>query len=627
MKNKQKNRFAVITAIVLCLVLSFHLVGTAQVLAAETVAPQEPADEPRPPAKTPAKGVTRIAGSDGYDTSLKTANALKKELGVSKFKTIVLASGKNFPDALTASSFVERKLGPVLREPGGSANNVVNYVKNNLAKNGTIYIVGGTNAVSKKVENSVKAFGNVIRLSGGTRYDTNRAILKAMKLKKGSNIMICSGRSFQDALSSSATGRPIMIVDKALGKAQLKLLSEILTAQSRVYIIGGTVAVPSKVESQLKKYTSNIKRIQGKNSYETAAAVARNFYPNAKQAVVATTKSFRDGLSGSVLAYVKSAPLLLTIRDGRFETTYKYITGKNLNSVTILGGQAAVDLDSVGLTKDGTKKKGFITVGGQKYFSNDKYVIQKDKIVTSNGKKYYMNSKGVLVKGTTINKDGSTWIAGKDGSLSKPSKVIYLTFDDGPGPYTSRLIDTLNRYGAKATFFVNGYNSTYRYCIGKASRSGHAIGNHTYSHDYSYVYDSTSNFWADVERLNNVIKDQTGKTTKLLRFPGGSSNMVSRNYTYGIMSTLTRQAGNRGWAYFDWNVDSNDAGGTTTSSGVYRNIVNGVSGRSSAVVLCHDIKGYTVDAIEDVIIWGQRNGYVFLALDTGSPTAHHSVNN
>ena len=272
------------------------------------------------------------------------------------------------------------------------------------------------------------------------------------------------------------------------------------------------------------------------------------------------------------------------------------------------------------------------TYTGKYSDSNNSYNVRNGRIeksiITVGGRRIYVNEYG-RAAGGTVEVNGEYYNADpKTGEIiGKINKVIYLTFDDGPGPYTERLINILDKYGAKATFFVNGNKPSYNYCIGKAYKSGHAIGNHTYSHDYSYCYSSDSAFWSDYNRAENIIKSYTGQGTKLLRFPGGSSNMVSRSYSYGIMSRLTSQATNRGIAYFDWNVDCNDAGGTTTSSGVYSNIISGVRGNKYSVVLCHDVKSYTVNAIEDVLIWGRNNGYAFLALTENSPTAHHGLNN
>ena len=211
--------------------------------------------------------------------------------------------------------------------------------------------------------------------------------------------------------------------------------------------------------------------------------------------------------------------------------------------------------------------------------------------------------------------------------LSRRGGIIYLTFDDGPGASTSRLLDILDKYNVKATFFVVGVYPGYFYNIKRAYEAGHTIAVHSYTHDYARIYSSESAYWADFENMQDVIVRQTGHRTNLFRFPGGSSNTVSRNYSYGIMTRLAQQAADKGYVYFDWNVESGDAGRTTDPAQVYRNIINGVSGRKTSVVLCHDSKSYTVDAIEDVIIWCLNNGYSFQPLTENSFTAHHGINN
>ena len=203
-------------------------------------------------------------------------------------------------------------------------------------------------------------------------------------------------------------------------------------------------------------------------------------------------------------------------------------------------------------------------------------------------------------------------------------KVIYLTFDDGPGPYTEKLLDILAAYDVKATFFV--MNTGYIHLLDDIVSQGHAIAAHTYSHNYKKIYGSDDAYFADLERILTVIENQTGVRTNLVRFPGGSSNTVSRGNP-GIMSRLTNEVVNRGFRYFDWNVDSNDAGGAKSSKEVYDNVIRGIKGQRASVVLQHDIKGFSVDAVEEIIQWGLANGYTFLPLQSDSPTAAHDVRN
>lgn len=205
-------------------------------------------------------------------------------------------------------------------------------------------------------------------------------------------------------------------------------------------------------------------------------------------------------------------------------------------------------------------------------------------------------------------------------------KTIYLTFDDGPGPYTGALLDVLAAYGVKVTFFVTDTDSDYRDMIAREYSEGHTVAVHTACHDYYTIYASEDAFFADFNKMEELIYAETGEYTKLCRFPGGSSNTVSR-FNPGIMTRLTEAVNDMGYKYFDWNVDSNDAGGAKSAEEVFNNITSGCSGKTACIVLQHDIKGFSVDAVERVIIWGLENGYTFRALDMTSPEAHHGVNN
>ena len=202
-------------------------------------------------------------------------------------------------------------------------------------------------------------------------------------------------------------------------------------------------------------------------------------------------------------------------------------------------------------------------------------------------------------------------------------KVIYLTFDDGPCMHTHQLLEVLEKYGVKATFFVIGDN---REIMSEIVERGHAIGIHTISHNYRRVYESEEAFLQELYRCRQIIYDATGVMTTLMRFPGGSSNTVSR-FNPGIMTTLTQSVEDRGFQYFDWNVDSDDAGDAENSDTVFENVVTGVLWQPVSVVLQHDTQEFSVDAVERIICWGLENGYRFLPLEPSSPTCHHELNN
>ena len=220
-------------------------------------------------------------------------------------------------------------------------------------------------------------------------------------------------------------------------------------------------------------------------------------------------------------------------------------------------------------------------------------------------------AKRTVVVQQNYTRIGSNYTCGKAG-------VIYLTFDDGPNPtYTPKILDVLKKYNVKATFFVLGSKvNSYKDLIKREINEGHAVGIHTWSHDYAQVYKSSEAFWDEVTRTQNAIKNVSGYDTKLIRFPGGASNTVSRHYSTGIMTRLTNEVLSKGYNYFDWNISSGDAGGTTDPNVEYRNVVNSLSKSRGNVVLMHDIKNHTANAIESIVKYGLDNGYTFEVIDS-----------
>ena len=214
-----------------------------------------------------------------------------------------------------------------------------------------------------------------------------------------------------------------------------------------------------------------------------------------------------------------------------------------------------------------------------------------------------------------------------DGSqtVMPNGKVIYLTFDDGPSPHTDRLLDILAAYNVKATFFVVNTGMVGK--VQRIAQEGHTVAIHTVSHKYQQIYASDEAYFADLYGMQEIIEKHTGLRTTLVRFPGGSSNTTSKLYNKGIMTRLTEKLPQLGFRYFDWNVDSKDAGGAKTTEQVVANVIAGIGDKKVSVVLQHDLYGYSVDAVEQIILWGLENGYTFAPLTEGSPACQHDVNN
>lgn len=204
-------------------------------------------------------------------------------------------------------------------------------------------------------------------------------------------------------------------------------------------------------------------------------------------------------------------------------------------------------------------------------------------------------------------------------------KVVYLTFDDGPGKYTETLLDILKKYNVKATFFVTGQFKSYIPLIERENSEGHVVAVHTYTHNWD-VYRSYENYISDFKKMSDTIYEYTGKRSEIFRFPGGVSNTISKGKSKGIMGYLSNKMLEDGYEYFDWNVDSEDAAGATSSQ-IYKNVTTGIANRNYSVVLMHDIKEPTINAIEKIINYCIDNGYTFDTLSKDSTSVHHHVNN
>lgn len=205
--------------------------------------------------------------------------------------------------------------------------------------------------------------------------------------------------------------------------------------------------------------------------------------------------------------------------------------------------------------------------------------------------------------------------------------TIYLTFDDGPQSGTTDIIlDILKEEGVEATFFVT--NRGPDSLIKRIYDEGHTVALHTASHDYAKVYSSVDNYFNDLNMVNERVKRITGQYSQIIRFPGGSSNTISRRYSIGIMSKLTVEVVNRGFRYYDWNVSSGDAaGGRPAPEDIKNNVIRSLRKDRVNMVLMHDIKTYTRDALRDIIRYGKNNGYTFEKITMNTEMVKQRVNN
>ena len=203
-----------------------------------------------------------------------------------------------------------------------------------------------------------------------------------------------------------------------------------------------------------------------------------------------------------------------------------------------------------------------------------------------------------------------------------PEKWVCLTFDDGPSKTTPDVLAALNAAGVKATFFVvaTGYNEKYLPLIAEAAAAGHQIVFLSASHEYSDIYQSPDAYWEDIALLKERISPYIlTDGIHYLRFPGGSTNTVSRRYGgRGIMSELKAQAEEKGYTYVDWNVCAEDAvGGKPSANTIYRNVVRETGEQTQCIVLMHDsaTTRTTAEALPDIIQWYKDQGFAFCTVE------------
>lgn len=271
--------------------------------------PTEP-EEPTDPVEPEESGVIRIAGADRIDTSLGIADQLKRTLGVDQFRTVIVASALNFPDALTGSYLAAVKSAPILLTYHAANEKIAAYIGNNLAPGGTVYILGGSTAVSDGFEEMVSALNRytVKRLAGTDRFGTNLAILEEAGVSRDQEILICTATGFADSLSASAAGLPILLVHGTLREDQKRFLEG---TSGNFVIVGGTSAVSASLEAELD-VIGNVERAAGENRYQTSVKVAKEFVSDPDAVVLAYARNFPDGLCGGPLAIALNAPLVLT---------------------------------------------------------------------------------------------------------------------------------------------------------------------------------------------------------------------------------------------------------------------------------------------------------------------------
>lgn len=287
----------------------------------------------------------RVYGKDRYQTAFEIADKLKEAFGTDGFENIVIASGTDFADALSAAYLARVRRAPILitSQADSVMDAVAQYVQKNAKSYATVYIVGGEGAVSAKMESKLKGF-KTQRLAGKNRYLTNLEVLKEAGVDYR-ELLVASGLEYADALSASATGRPILLVaGKSLTAEQKAFLDSALCTSAAV--VGGSGAVSTQIEQQVRSYIKSTTRIGGANRYETSAIVANRYFGNPKAITVAYGFNYPDGLCGGPLAAAYDSPLILAV-DKATSAAAAYTKQKGVKAALAFGGPTLVSDEAV----------------------------------------------------------------------------------------------------------------------------------------------------------------------------------------------------------------------------------------------------------------------------------------
>jgi len=283
----------------------------------------------------------RVYGNTRYETATNIAKQIKSRNGNKAFSAIVVATGNNYPDALTGAYLAYLKDAPILLTTSAKENSVVKYIKNNLASNGTVYILGGEYAVPASFARKLKDVNiRYKRLGGRDRYGTNLKILSESK-NLGDELIVVTGKNFPDALSSSALAKPILLVNEGLTTAQKEFLRK--NKFSKITIIGGDKAVLPAVKTALSSYAKT-GRIAGSDRYETSAKVASTYFKSTSTMIVlAIGSNYPDALTGSPFAMKLKAPMILTnSAANEYKHAKNYRKSSGATNCIVLGGNALV---------------------------------------------------------------------------------------------------------------------------------------------------------------------------------------------------------------------------------------------------------------------------------------------
>ncbi|MBH0008762.1 cell wall-binding repeat-containing protein [Salinibacterium sp. SWN1162] len=304
---------------------------------------------------TPSVSVSRVSGQDRFIVSSALSKKAYSTAGIDR---VYVATGMDFPDALSAAAAAAAYDGPLLLVTSSAIpSSTATELKRLKPKE--IVVVGGTGAISKTVYNSLSNYASKIsRISGGDRYESSRLIAEsAFPAGTTTSAYIATGTTFADALSASsaaaAAGSPVILVSGKSSKldAETTALLKRLGITS-VTIAGGSGAVSSGIESNLKSLlgSSNVTRIGGQDRFIVSAAINDAAFDSAETVYIASGFNFPDALSGAAVAGAQSVPLYIVQTTCVPKAVLQQIKDLGARDVVLLGGTSALSSKVAKLT-------------------------------------------------------------------------------------------------------------------------------------------------------------------------------------------------------------------------------------------------------------------------------------
>lgn len=517
----------------------------------------------------------RFGGSDRYATSLSICSN-----NWDKSDYAVLVSGEDFADALCAAPLAKRFDAPIILTNGKvlSSNIKNELIRLNVKK---VFIIGASGVITEEIERQIYEENiNCERISGTDRYDTSLKVAQYIGINNG--IVVASGEDFPDVLSiapmAAVKGMPILLTDKHTLNGKIKSYIE-SNAIEKGYILG----VDNTVGEDVAKNINNCKSLNGTDRYETNQKIVDEFSNdlNFSSIYVATGEGFADALSGSAAAAKTNSPIIFTNGNVLLNKTVLATRISLISEMKILGGEEIMPDESA------------------QTLLSDKKIIRYT----------YDAEKVSRMLQNNFESDGR--------------KIVFLTFDDGPSTtVTPQILDILKDNDIKATFFLLGSNiesnAESKKLVSRILEDGHAIGNHTYTHDLKIIYPgnkvNSDKYMEEVRETNNAISNIIGKEfkTRITRMPGGY--MSRKYYKDPNLDTFNAVLRENDMYSIDWNAYDGDAeGGWKNAKQLVQEVKDTVGNKEKVILLMHDTYGKeeTAKALPEIIRFLKDYGYEF----------------